>query len=975
MIVGNIDTKDISVVVQGAIDNESTHLVIKSIRKYLPDSEIILSTWEGSNINGLDYDILVLNKDPGASLCAPLEKRFNNLNRQIISTVNGIKKSSNQYCYKIRSDIILRSNNFLNYFDTNDVDQNSKYAIFQKKILMSSVWTRFRARINNNTMLQPYHISDWHMIGTKDDMLKLYDIELENDFDANVYYLYNKPEKFDAFSDHKWRYTPEQYIFYKCLLKKFPNLVFKSKLDYNEKHMELYFHLLAHNFIVIDKDMWSFTSFKHNLNFFLKQMGEDIVTYKKYLEICKSYTTLPKKKYTYKITKNKEKDIIEISNLLDIKNIYKEYNVITFDIFDTLLFRNVDPPYIPMSTHSLYTMMLLKRYNKDVTINNINYLRDTFIEIVKLYGKEEYLLDDAAEYILKYYHIDESKIQELKEFIINNEVEREINTLYLNNNVIEILEYLKQSNKKIFAISDMYLSKDAIIKILKHFDIYKYFDDIYVSSEYGALKHSGKLFKIFMSKENLLPNEFFHIGDNKISDYEIPKTLDIKALWYNDKTNLERKQKLSAFYTNFTNRDNILDKYFNINNEEPTSFEDFILKNCATDFINYVYELIIDAYDKSIEAIYFLERDGNIFYEIFNILIDKITLFKNLPKIDTYLVKISRKDSACLVNIENPYDVILRADEVNKPKEFTISHILGNFGLELDKLSEYINNHDNDINYFINNYAKTFYPLIKTKQNTVLEYIKNNKMFNFNNIALCDIGWGGTIQKDIIATFKNLQIKKTIYGYYYGADLRTCNISKYVHGYHIAENLHFGYSLLEFLIKKYGDIPKNTILNNTYYLNSISYNTILKQTDLFVINVNKYCLLPYIIKPYSQKKMIKFIKEPNINFLNMIRNVYFSLDRKIGDSYIKLIDKINNNEDIINMKKNAQWVEGSIKYSNINNKNNFNIYISKFLIFILSLFPKILFDKKIFNILEYNDRYNFHILKINICIKKNKPKL
>ena len=47
MIVNGIDKKDISVVVQGAIDKEWTPLCLKSIRKYLPESEIILSTWGG----------------------------------------------------------------------------------------------------------------------------------------------------------------------------------------------------------------------------------------------------------------------------------------------------------------------------------------------------------------------------------------------------------------------------------------------------------------------------------------------------------------------------------------------------------------------------------------------------------------------------------------------------------------------------------------------------------------------------------------------------------------------------------------------------------------------------------------------------------------------------------------------------------------------------------------------------------------
>ena len=65
MIINGIDTNDISVVVQGAIDQINTPKCLRSIRKRLPGAEIILSTWEGSPIDGLDYDKLVLNKDPG----------------------------------------------------------------------------------------------------------------------------------------------------------------------------------------------------------------------------------------------------------------------------------------------------------------------------------------------------------------------------------------------------------------------------------------------------------------------------------------------------------------------------------------------------------------------------------------------------------------------------------------------------------------------------------------------------------------------------------------------------------------------------------------------------------------------------------------------------------------------------------------------------------------------------------------------
>ena len=46
MIINGIDTNDISVVVQGAIDQINTPKCLRSIRKRLPGAEIILSTWE-----------------------------------------------------------------------------------------------------------------------------------------------------------------------------------------------------------------------------------------------------------------------------------------------------------------------------------------------------------------------------------------------------------------------------------------------------------------------------------------------------------------------------------------------------------------------------------------------------------------------------------------------------------------------------------------------------------------------------------------------------------------------------------------------------------------------------------------------------------------------------------------------------------------------------------------------------------------
>ena len=136
MVVGGIDTRDISMVVQGAVDKVNTPCCLKSIRKHLPGAEIVLSTWEGTDIAGLDYDQVIFNKDPGA--CRDGKTNIpNNLNRQLVSSQNGIKAARKRFCAKVRSDLIFRSSGFLNYFDKFP-KRNPQYQVFRERVIFCS---------------------------------------------------------------------------------------------------------------------------------------------------------------------------------------------------------------------------------------------------------------------------------------------------------------------------------------------------------------------------------------------------------------------------------------------------------------------------------------------------------------------------------------------------------------------------------------------------------------------------------------------------------------------------------------------------------------------------------------------------------------------------------------------------------------------------------------------------------------------
>lgn len=294
MVINNIDTKDISVVVQGAIDKEYTKKCLKSIRKYLPGSEIILSTWEGSNIDGLDYDILALNKDPGGKIFDFTKNVVNNTNRQLISTKNGLKKVNNKYTLKFRSDNILIDNKFLNYFNKFNF-YNDMYKTFQSRVLVSCVYSR---EFSEETKFPtPFHPSDFFIFGYSSDIKNyIYDTELLKDESlSNFNCKYNNKL---PYKNNTYQYTPEQYFCYSWIKRHFDDIVFDDWSDWNDRNIEQSNNILYNNFVFLDPYQSCFINYKHSWALELYHSINGLITYKVFQ---KYYKKLCDNNYTIEI--------------------------------------------------------------------------------------------------------------------------------------------------------------------------------------------------------------------------------------------------------------------------------------------------------------------------------------------------------------------------------------------------------------------------------------------------------------------------------------------------------------------------------------------------------------------------------------------------------------------------------------------------------------------------------------------------
>lgn len=60
-----IPSEDISIIFQGAIHPIWTKIACKSAREHFSKATIILSTWEGSSVDGIEFDSVIFSKDPG----------------------------------------------------------------------------------------------------------------------------------------------------------------------------------------------------------------------------------------------------------------------------------------------------------------------------------------------------------------------------------------------------------------------------------------------------------------------------------------------------------------------------------------------------------------------------------------------------------------------------------------------------------------------------------------------------------------------------------------------------------------------------------------------------------------------------------------------------------------------------------------------------------------------------------------------
>lgn len=417
----------------------------------------------------------------------------------------------------------------------------------------------------------------------------------------------------------------------------------------------------------------------------------------------------------------------------------KTFNIISFDIFDTLITRKIFEP------DDLY-YLIESKINKNIKFN------DTFINIRK--NAENIARNKLNKDVNIYEIYDEVKnLTQLKEEevvqIMNLEIELEYELCIPRYDMLDIYNELLKNNKQIVLVSDMYLPKDIIAKILEKCG-YKNWFDLLVSCEVNKRKDSGTMWDFYYKKYG--KSKTIHIGDNEESDIHKlcclnkncfhvmnPKKMYMLSnYYYGDKLNIDEKFILGLIFNK-----GIYNSPFGL--KEKIDLKKFGYSVLGPIFLQFT--LWLNKISKDYDEILFFSREGYYLQKIYNLI--------NNEKKSKYFY-ISRR-AITVANIFEERDIL---------------NILNTFykgslkNLFLNRLGIYIYDEidieielPRDISLvkeYIKKYSHNILENAKYERKNYLNYIKNTIDINKKILAV-DLGYSGTAQYEL-SKFLNKKI-------------------------------------------------------------------------------------------------------------------------------------------------------------------------------------------------------------------------
>lgn len=419
---------------------------------------------------------------------------------------------------------------------------------------------------------------------------------------------------------------------------------------------------------------------------------------------------------------------VSATKLLDI---LLNYDVISFDIFDTLILRNCTNPY------DVYKFLAAK--HKRVNFGKVRTEASQKTRSTKPSG--EVTIYEIYEEVNKTLHLD-------VEECVRAEFEFDKQVCTANPYFVPILDALVRCGKEVIIVSDMYYSADMIRELLSCCGI-KGFSKLYISCEYNMSKANGDLFEHVASNYDA-QTKIVHIGDNYQHDVENSQRVDWDAFYYR-KVGSEDTSRLK-FTMSYMQRSYynalIANKFYNGNyakgfdNVQKYYYGYTYAGILALGYVNWLHQ---QAQERNIEKILMLSRDCFVLNDIYN------NLYKDIPC--EYVHWSRYAGLATAPEVDMPYFFfqfldreIVRSstvmDFLSSCNMESFQQLFADNGIKPDELLECKETRDKIKDIMLKNMDTVI--LYSDKYKNAAKAYFQNVIGDANNILVVDIGWRGS---------------------------------------------------------------------------------------------------------------------------------------------------------------------------------------------------------------------------------------
>lgn len=409
-----------------------------------------------------------------------------------------------------------------------------------------------------------------------------------------------------------------------------------------------------------------------------------------------------------------------------------QYDVISFDIFDTLILRPFSKPtdlfMVVGNKLKIIDFMRIRMEAEKVA-------RD---ESMVLKGNHEVSIYDIYEKVSRKTGI---KVQEG----VSAEIETEMEFCFANPYMKRVYDLLKDQGKKIILTSDMYIPADMMVKLLKSCG-YEGYQKLYISCDYECNKRNGGLYKT-IRHEMGNDAKIIHIGDNYTTDVNSAKSNGFYTSYYkncHDIGNPFRADHMSELVGSFYA--GIVNTHLHNGSKQYSPYYEYgyIYGGLyVTGYCNWIHK---KAEEENVDKILFLSRDGYIYQKIFN------KMYDDVPNEYVYWSRIAN----IKYTIENQReDFLLRI--IRHSSTAVIPRTYGDVlaSVSLQNLIPYLKEHgmDKDTLFtvekvrFLEEFLLCYWEMIEKVYNdesTELKKIMKKILYGCKTVAVVDVGWGGT---------------------------------------------------------------------------------------------------------------------------------------------------------------------------------------------------------------------------------------